>query len=438
MPSDVESGEYTGRIDLAFDSPSMEVRLQVRMKVFGFMLGRNFRSCFGGEHFLRRYGEGGLNIMDFHGLESPDKQRKLVRSYYAVLAKSRLSPFIPYYLHLFSQRQDFSDTMSQFVRRDFSGLRAKQFDFTLFDQALEQMVGLGVNSVGIGHMNGALISKMTDEDFRLLLEKYHILAQHLEERGWLDLSYILIDESNPRTYPAIARYIDTLKSQPLTSRIRICYTTDKSSATAVLDPDRQGELLLGGRVDIWTPENNDCYNFYDPLTYSRMKPPPREVWLYYTRTAHLNIDSPAVNHRLLGWKVWACGAKGFLVWASFIWDLPEPWGVRQPWVDPYTPWGNGVLAFFYPPDERGCDGGGKIPHSAERASGDDSRGHRGLRVCVASLKEAPPTQTESKSGGGDPPQGNTGDLYKSRSVAVICPAHFELAPPGRQATGGVA
>ena len=43
-------------------------------------------------------------------------------------------------------------------------------------------------------------------------------------------------------------------------------------------------------------------------------------------------------------------SSGALCWATFFWEDPSK-GIQNPWIDPYTPWGNGVVAYFYPPGD---------------------------------------------------------------------------------------
>jgi hypothetical protein len=50
------------------------------------------------------------------------------------------------------------------------------------------------------------------------------------------------------------------------------------------------------------------------------------------------------------------GAQGMATWAIALWwKERESLQLENPWIDPFTPWGNGVLAYFYPPSPKGTE-----------------------------------------------------------------------------------
>ena len=87
----------------------------------------------------------------------------------------------------------------------------------------------------------------------------------------------------------------------------------------------------------------------------RAAPKDKEIWFYYTRSAPLWIDTPGMNQRLWAPKVWAFGGKGIAIWCVLQWwtDKGSPHVQHNPWENPATTWGNGALAFFYPPSPAG-------------------------------------------------------------------------------------
>ena len=101
---------------------------------------------------------------------------------------------------------------------------------------------------------------MTDEDFENLVQSYRLVAAHLEVKGWLDKAYILVDESSRASLQMLRRYCETLKRDPLTARLRICFTIDKLHPFTEPDPTNPDQGLLQDMIDIWTPENNEEFN----------------------------------------------------------------------------------------------------------------------------------------------------------------------------------
>lgn len=55
-------------------------------------------------------------------------------------------------------------------------------------------------------------------------------------------------------------------------------------------------------------------------------------------------------------KVWWMGARGMATWATTLWwKERDSLDIENPWKNPFTPWGNGVLAYFYPPHPKGTE-----------------------------------------------------------------------------------
>jgi Domain of unknown function (DUF4091) len=54
-------------------------------------------------------------------------------------------------------------------------------------------------------------------------------------------------------------------------------------------------------------------------------------------------------------EVFNDGGNGFLMWASFIWDSKshQESNYDNPWEQSWTRWGNGAMAYFYPPRKIG-------------------------------------------------------------------------------------
>ena len=112
---------------------------------------------------------------------------------------------------------------------------------------------------------------------------------------------------------------------------------------------------LRDHVDIFDPQNNECFNYLSP-TGAALVPPGKETWSYVTRTSHQWIDAPGISQRMWAPKQRVFGSTGILVWNIIMWwdERPTtPYYAYNPWINPSSNYGNGALAYFYPPSPLG-------------------------------------------------------------------------------------
>jgi hypothetical protein len=190
---------------------------------------------------------------------------------------------------------------------------------------------------------------------------FEAIAQHLNEKGCLDRAIFVIDESDTTTYELIYKYKQALRQKKYASRINFAHTTYQTGAYTVKTPD--GRIYMDESLEMPMPDNDEHFNFFDP-SYNALYKKPKNNWVYYVETDHLNIINGGISTIITPLKLKHFGANGWYCWASFIWSMPYPvtqddgWEFKtgpvvNPWLNPFYHHGDGMLSFFYPPDPRG-------------------------------------------------------------------------------------
>ena len=373
----VGPGLYSGNVEISgtVGGSPFTKSIPVELTVHQFAIPERvaFRTSHGGQHFAIRY-SGSNSVFDFHGATTTGDQAAVVRGYYDEMCANRVYPFFVTY----GQGYTYSWNPPAQYGVDAPGnfFYLYDFDFTDYNANLAYyMDTYKVNSVGIGHTNGDQITRFTlSGNFRvawdnpgtgftditmlqfdnLILDYWREVAINLIINGWIDHVYYSIDESSIASYPHVRHVLEVLQSDYFTAQIPIQWDIDKVTPYGWKEyPDTQTEPSFKGLVDIWTPENNDGYNFYEDyyFTDNNMDPAVEENWCYYTESAHLIIDTQGINNRTLPMKNFFMNSNGFLMWGSAIY---EGLGMINPRIDPWTSHGNGNVAYFYPPQDTPC------------------------------------------------------------------------------------
>ena len=322
VPREAPAGRYVGEIVLT--SSAGEIVVPVELTVWSFTLPDvpTFRSSFQ----MSRYANE--RVFAYHkAVTDPDKF-EISRAYVAEMARYKMgdtTPNVPYlFLH--------GDPAQPFAMYD-----------AFIPWALEE---LQLTAYRIDHVS-ALGAVSPEEARRAAVEK-EPLAEHLEEKGWLDRAFILIDEPEVAEFAGVRRWIGAFREQPHAKNIKMLAATYRSGIwTSALKDD----------LDIICVQNHEVSS-QDAFSRTGMEklPAGKELWTYWTNTAHEYIDAPAINQRLGPAKNWWLGSRGVLCCGMMIWwKESDDFIMHNPWEDPWTPWGNGALAYFYPPDPRGID-----------------------------------------------------------------------------------
>jgi hypothetical protein len=216
--------------------------------------------------------------------------------------------------------------------------------------AMRMSSGLGLGGGDAAHRREPEIAGVKEGDPRYEIRLAKLLKgvqDHLEEKGWLDRTYIYCFDEPPEKdnafvmngFAKLARYAPKLR-RFLTSPCR--------------------RDLLGG-PQTWCPIAPDLQS---PLARERQRM-GEEFWLYVCMNpkapyATEFIDHPAVELRTWLWQCWEEKVTGVLIWTANLWtskskypdgERPQnPYVDAQSWKPSAVPWGNGDGRIFYPPE----------------------------------------------------------------------------------------
>lgn len=402
-----KEGIYEAEIRLDFSDGPVRVPLIVNVRPFTLPAESPLRSNVGAQ-YLAKVGQPGENPpmgLDYHGLSRSTKEsgpalKRLARDYFEVMARNRFDPKTP---ALYSEigLEWTPPPLGYNVDGEDNFFKLHGWDFTEFNETLSHFVdGMGVNQFLLMHLNpttanifmhlpgdpvetfpqsppfvtmawqtfrdmtmvaygkregdpyyDTTIEISRDQFDRLLLDFFRPIAQNLEEHGWLDKAWILIDE---RTDPERLRhFLSIMKSDPLVARIKIGICMQSFEAFNHRTEDGT-DYVFRDLLDIYIPQMDENYNRWEPYMFADydIEEEPEKLWNYAVYGSRLCIDTPGINNRILGLDLFNRGASGYLVWEVFGW---YEWydADPNPWKDPYCRMGNGVLSYFYPPRRDG-------------------------------------------------------------------------------------
>ncbi|MFH1995400.1 MAG: glycoside hydrolase domain-containing protein, partial [Candidatus Omnitrophota bacterium] len=152
-------------------------------------------------------------------------------------------------------------------------------------------------------------------------------GKHLEEKGWLNISYAYIfDETLHR----------------VKDFTRLIHEGNPGIKNLVTMAPRKGYP----DVDIWCVRVDELVQ----PAVSEFQRSGKDIWMYVAGTTrpcpNLNLDVPAIEHRIIPWICWKYGAKGLLYWCVNYWSKTDPWKSAMTFSEQN---GNGSL--YYPDPE---------------------------------------------------------------------------------------
>jgi hypothetical protein len=357
VPKEAPAGLYCGEVEI--DTSLGTISSPWELKVWDFTLPDRpaCKTAFQFSRYANQY------LFPFHGIEADRKDRyDISRAYIAEMARYKITARSP---HSAGTWDPDKNPQNPFFSQE------KELAWALDD--------LHVAAFGIGHFSGPSLGEETVESATATAKTYDEMAAFLKRKGWLPHAYIQIDEPQPRHYQGVRNWIEAFRRQPNAKDIRMfafvyngqCYDA-LADCVDILVPENNdgGNVASPTAIARWSTDKDrpgNDYNTSRPLTQtspvagrgahgSHFLDDPKEVWCYWTNTAHQWIDAPNIDARLWSPKVWWMGARGMATWAITLWwEERASLKIENPWVNPFTPWGNGVLAYFYPPSPNGIE-----------------------------------------------------------------------------------
>ncbi|MBN4061219.1 DUF4091 domain-containing protein [bacterium AH-315-I18] len=329
VPSNVPPGQYNGEVRLI--TSDLPIVVPVSLTVWDFTLPD--RSTCRTSFRFTRYAN--LFLFPYHKTETKEDRYALSRAYIETMAKYRITPTGPMSAGVWHPDNNGRGSTPQEAINTYK---------TEADWAFNK---LHFNATVIGHVSGPSLEQVTPQIVQKHVDRYLPGIKWMKKNGYLKWCTLLIDEPRPVTYRGVRQLIKAFRADEVGREVpTFAYVYNAPSYYDLHDI-----------IDILTPINNDATGVVSPVGIKKRQLDNKETWFYYTRTAHLWIDSPGINHRLWAPSVQAFGGTGLAIWAINMWwnnpTVAKNHIQYNPWENPHTTWGNGSLAYFYPPNRLG-------------------------------------------------------------------------------------
>jgi len=352
VPTDAQAGEYVGAVTVR-SGENVLAEVPVHLTVWDFEVSSK-------RNVATAYGFSTGSIKHFHGgPDGPDQ------GHYEQLLKN-------YEFEAHRHRMDYTTHKGPVSFEFDEDGNLEPVDFTAYDEYIGPRVdgshypdGAGLNRFNLGMFRpGHGTMGMTDDQFAIAAKG---MAEHLQEKGWLDHVYLYSTDE-----PWLPNHAGAFTAIKETHGLLDRYTDLWKGTVLVTGPWMK---IIDEYVDIWcpvTPMYGDCLwptgSWPGPDKYQELMAQDRELWFYvcnanFPPVMGYDTDSPiGWEPRLTKWGAWAEGATGFLYWRINYWQSPDPWNVLANFAyfgDMYSRHGDGIL--LYPGDHNGTKGGEGSP-----------------------------------------------------------------------------
>ena len=316
-------GVYNGELCLGFEDDQIVIPLNLNVYNFTLPEYSPFQSSMGGQYFATP-GLGKNSILDYHGLSTREDLKTLSNKYYDIMVKNKFSPKcvlmhteIPFKWHAPPVGYNI-DKPGNF------------FELTDYDETTEITV------------------KQFD---RLLLDYYGALARNLQKHGWLDKCYINFDLTPDMD--RMNHFVGLLQSDPVTRQIKMVALLQNTTYLGHPPDGPKSEFKYHDKIK-FMPNMDENYNFWESHLFSDydIKDDYRTIWGRSVNSSRMSIDSPGINNRMIALDIFNKKGSGYFITATIDWGSSGG-GEGNPWVDPSVRFGNGALAYFYPPGKEG-------------------------------------------------------------------------------------
>jgi len=373
IPARTATGTYQGSLTIQGDAPGASMTIPLTLTVYDFELPEysTFQSSMGGQ-MMNLSVRGGNVGFDYHGLTTSAEKEQLIIMMYDIMAKNKFTPksttiaSVGYswtpppqgynvdapgnYFYLYNW--DFTD-MNEHLSHYINDLKVNSVLIDATNPTICNQKWLAPNLFAWGPVPGDpgydITIEITQRQFdKLITDYYGAIAYNLEQNGWLDYVYFWVDETE--NDQRILHWMRTLKSDPLIGRIKIAAAVQGYSYFTYKENPGDTEYAFNGLLT-YTPESDENYQRWEKFFFTdyNIEPGREKLWNYGVTTSRTVIDAPGVNNRITAIDMFHRGGSGYYIWDTIVYDPGTSGAADNPWKDPYTVWGNGAMAFFYPP-----------------------------------------------------------------------------------------
>ncbi len=370
---DATPGNYNIDFNISINGESVLRSLNV--KVLDYLLPKQ-------SHFKMvlntKFEEGvnGYTPFDYHRANSNIRKKQVAAAYLDYLSKNRINHSTPFYdPDCESCSFNYPGAMSLPVTGLNLAANTIDIDFTSFDRLGERYFDAGnmnflrvfSSSWGFYHFHLPLLygdQIIAQSDFprysQIQRLYWNSFSNHLAQKGWLDNSFVYIDEPfaptrNGTFIPYDNAFTDILKS-----------VSPKTSVVALLDNHAINFTNLIGTMKnidyyapieyvpeyLWPPEQPNPLRVLMPTIKSVMDETDK-LGTFWTSNSHIHVDRPTIDSRIWGWKYWKNDLEFMYHWNVLVFAYDVELGYTNPWESVSYKWGAGGVTLFYPPCKSG-------------------------------------------------------------------------------------
>jgi hypothetical protein len=342
IPRDAFAGLYAGNIIVTMpDGGTVEVPVSCRVWNFNIPIEQSLQTSF---NLFRQ------SLRNFYGGDWNDPTDSEYRKWLGFVTDYRLSPID---MSLYSEE----DSANRFVKATRKADRSWEFDFSIFDQYLDYIIGRGACNFNMGDLNWHFYKPFWGYDegsgiYRLFNNLY---PSHYEQafsayltqasdhyasdgdRPWVDRAFFYAyDELNTNQSEVLQQLIDRYDIiGGLWPELRRLTTAEPARYPSYED-----------HLDIWTGKIPN-YETYTADHVDRLRGKGNEIWLYVTGYhppyCNLEVNEPGIEHRMIFWQTALYRSEGFLHWGLNVWPyyrIPNPWSPSMAFEAEYDRWPN--------------------------------------------------------------------------------------------------
>ncbi len=320
-------------------------------------------------------GPSGYTPFDYHRANTNSRKRQVAAKYLDYYSKNRLNHPTPYYDPACSScGYIYSGAMNLPVTGLNLATNSISIDYTSFDRLTERYFDEGrmnflhlfSSSWGFYHFYLPLVygdakTAQNEIEFAPIQQLYWSnVANHLAQKGWLDKTFVYIDEPfiperGGAFIPHDNRFTDILKSvSPETSVVALIdrFAINYTSLIGTLRNIDYYAIVEYVPEYLWQPEQENPLRVLRPVVEQVMDEGDK-LGTYWTSGGHLHIDRPTIDARIWGWKYWKNDIHFLLHWNVLIFAYELERGLDNPWETVSYKWGAGGVTLFYPPCKSG-------------------------------------------------------------------------------------
>ena len=322
VPKTAAAGIHRGTVTITVDGKVTELPVELQVANFTLPDKPSFRTMFAFSQYAN------LRLFPFHGITSRADKYAISRKYIAEMAKYKINVKLPTAAGIYNPGKAVNANTA-------SGL------IDLYKTEVPWALGkIGLRHYLVSHFSGR--SRHTAESAEKSAKHMDFIACELEKAGLLDGAAAWVDEPMISEYKYVKILRNAWQKTQYAKKIPFITATYHEYAytqlrgltdiVAILISDSNGVSKSGRKA--WGN---------------------RPLWTYLTRSSALWIDAPGLDNRFMALRNWASDSEGMLIWGTNCWwsSAKSPHKQYNPWENPASTWGNGALAFFYPPIRSG-------------------------------------------------------------------------------------